>query len=92
MKNDGSINSLNDLKGKKACLSENGYAAGWVMPIHALKKVNAIKGDNCKKALSEFFSHVEQTNDPIKCLDTGKGDVAFAGSEELEWIKGEFNL
>lgn len=87
--------SLADLKDKKACLSQVGEAAGWVVPVYNLLKHNLIQKTNCPytKALAEYFSGGKTySSDPFKCLVSGEGDVAFTDYESVKrhTDEGEF--
>nr|AGI17578.1 transferrin [Pyrrhocoris apterus] len=72
------VTSMQELRGKRACLLPNNNA-GYFGVIKLLLKNNLIPKTNCpyEKSLNEFFSTVEQSMDPVKCLVEGKGDVAF---------------
>nr|ATU82501.1 venom transferrin 1 [Lethocerus distinctifemur] len=78
VKKSSSIQKLEDLKGKKACLQTNGKT-GYTGTIKGLLDRGLISKTHCplEKSLDEFFSNVQQSADPIKCLQAGNGDVAF---------------
>lgn len=85
--------SLNELKGGKVCMSQSRPAAGWVVPISALLKTNAIQANNCPraKAMSEFFTGgVKESDDLIHCLDSEDVDVIFVGAEEVKMALGKY--
>nr|AAD02419.1 transferrin [Riptortus clavatus] len=78
VKKGSSVGSINGLKGKKACLLPND-SAGFFGVLKYLLKNGLIPKTHCpyEKTLTEFFSKVETSSDPIKCLQDGVGDVAF---------------
>lgn len=95
VKKSSSYQSLSDLRNKKACLSQVGEAAGWVVPVYNLLKSTSIQKTNCPytKALTEFFSGgLTHSNDPFKCLASGEGDVAFTDYQSVRrnTDEGEF--
>lgn len=58
VKKDSSIQSFEDLKGKKSCHTGIGRTAGYNAPLYTLLTKNLIKKEDCPyaKALSEYFS------------------------------------
>ncbi|KAK0169137.1 hypothetical protein PV327_002883 [Microctonus hyperodae] len=124
VKKNSYINSLGDLKGKKACHTYYKLDfAGWLAPVHILKKANLIISENeiseffdgscapgaaldsklcqlcvgniaskddetisatkCKSTASEAFSGGKGA---LKCLASGKGDVAFVPLTALKQL------
>lgn len=58
VKKNSAIRNIEDLKGKKACMSEFGNFVSYRAPIYALIKSGAIKKSSCPyhKALTELFT------------------------------------
>lgn len=86
VKKSSSYQSLSDLKEKKACLSQVGEAAGWVVPVYNLLKQNLIEKTNCPytKALAEYFSAGKKySSNPFQCLVSGEGEVAFTDYDSV---------
>jgi len=79
VKKSSALQSWADLKGHKACFSNLGEAAGWVVPVHKLVTSGLVDKNNCPytKAMAEFFAAVNYSEEPFKCLASGEGDVAF---------------
>nr|BAQ94504.1 transferrin [Nephotettix cincticeps] len=85
VKKSSPLQSWADLKGHKACFANVGEAAGWVIPVHKLVTSGLVARDNCPytKAISEFFSAVNYSEEPFKCLGSGEGDVAFTDYDSV---------
>ncbi|KAL1122644.1 hypothetical protein AAG570_002971 [Ranatra chinensis] len=72
------VQKLEELKGKKACLQPN-TKAGYTGTVKILLDKGLISKTHCpyEKSLTEFFSDVQQSSDPLNCLAADNGDVAF---------------
>nr|QHB21602.1 venom transferrin 1 [Platymeris rhadamanthus] len=78
IKKGSTYKDLASLKGKKACLVQNGKS-GFNAILKYLVDKKLISNSHCpyEKAMSEFFASIQQSNDPVECMVFGQGDVAF---------------
>uniref|UniRef100_A0A224XL75 Transferrin n=1 Tax=Panstrongylus lignarius TaxID=156445 RepID=A0A224XL75_9HEMI len=78
VKKSSQFKDLASLKTKKACLVQNGRA-GFNAVLEYLVEQKLISKSHCpyEKSLTEFFSAVQQSDDPVECIVFGQGDVAF---------------
>ncbi|XP_054265338.1 transferrin [Macrosteles quadrilineatus] len=85
VKKSSALQSWADLKAHKACFANVGEAAGWVVPVHKLVMSGLVDKNNCPytKAVAEFFTAVNYSEEPFKCLASGEGDVAFMDYDSL---------
>ena len=51
------VQSLNDLRGKKACFSGLGMLAGWVIPIHTLMKQGGLEIVDCNNHVKSAIKY-----------------------------------
>ncbi|XP_014287394.1 transferrin [Halyomorpha halys] len=87
------MGSIQDLKGKKACFQPNGNA-GFFGVLKYLLNNKMIGKNHCphEKSLTEFFSAIVPSVDPVQCLLSGKGDVAFVPVSVLHGKDSEVEL
>nr|BAN20810.1 transferrin [Riptortus pedestris] len=85
VKKGSSITSVQDFKGKKACVMPSNNAGLYAVVKYLLKN-NVITKTLCPldKTLTDFFSNIIQSDDPIKCIDEGNGDIAFVPASVLQ--------
>ncbi|XP_073996313.1 transferrin-like isoform X2 [Rhodnius prolixus] len=78
VKKNSQFKDLASLKAKRACLVQNGKS-GFNAVLKYLIEKKLISNSHCpyEKAMTEFFSSVQQSDDPVECLVFGQGDVAF---------------
>ncbi|KAF6198938.1 hypothetical protein GE061_006961 [Apolygus lucorum] len=87
------VKSFQDLKGKKACLVPNNQS-GFVGVMKYLLNQKYIQKNSCPYEVSmrEFFSGIEQSDDPTECLIFGLGDVAFVPYSSLHKVKEDVEV
>nr|AQM58443.1 venom transferrin-like protein 1 [Pristhesancus plagipennis] len=94
VKKGSTYKDLASLKGKKACLVQNGKS-GFNAVLQYLIEKKLISKSHCpyEKAMAEFFASVQQSNDPVECIVFGQGDVAFVPYSSLHGSeKGDLEI
>jgi ABC-type phosphate/phosphonate transport system substrate-binding protein len=81
---DSPIGNLAGISGKKLCIEPNSKA-GYYGALETLLEAGVVAKNHCpyEYALSESFSSVEYAEDPLECLASGRGDVAFVPDSTL---------
>lgn len=51
------VNSLRDLKGKKACFANVGTMAGWIIPVHTVRNLLLVMNLYCCLHSIAFLAH-----------------------------------
>ncbi|BET01459.1 transferrin [Nesidiocoris tenuis] len=87
------VKNFQDLKGKKACTVANDHS-GFSGVMKYLLSSKFIQKNSCpyEVSMKEFFSGIQQSDDPTECLIFGQGDVAFVPYSSLHEVKDDVEV